>query len=123
MTEASLSDPLLAKYPGSFWPAVYTVRQNQASPCVCLSMVQFLPTGHILGYTDIDWQKKLVMLDQELQFSQSVPLQSGARKSKDDAHSCTVDESKDVSKKPPPNQGILFNQIEARTVESQYSFK
>ena len=75
MTEASLSDPLLAKYPGSFWPAVHTVRQDQASPCVCLSVVQFLPTGHILGYTDIDWQKKLVMLDQELQFSQSVPLQ------------------------------------------------
>ena len=33
MTEASLSDPLLAKYPGSFWPAVHTMRQNQASPC------------------------------------------------------------------------------------------
>lgn len=39
------------------------------------------------------------------------------RKSKDDAHSCTADESKDVSKKPPPNYGILFDQIEARTVE------
>jgi len=79
MTEASLSDPLLAKYPGSFWPAVHTVRQDQASPCVCLTVVQFLPTGHILGYTDMDWQKKLAMLDQELQFSQSVTLQSGAR--------------------------------------------
>lgn len=79
MTEASLSDPLLAKYPASFWPAVHTVRQDQASPCVCLTVVQFLPTGHILAYTDMDWQKGLVMLDQELQFSQSVPLQTGAR--------------------------------------------
>ena len=50
----------------------------------------------------MDWQKKLVMLDQELQFSQSVPLQSS------------------VSKKPP-NYGILFDQIEARTVEGSFS--
>ena len=51
MTEASLSDPLLAKYPGSFWPAMHTVRQDQASPCMCFTVVQFLPTVHILGCT------------------------------------------------------------------------
>eukprot|EP00092_Neocalanus_flemingeri_P017230 GFUD01018633.1.p1 GENE.GFUD01018633.1~~GFUD01018633.1.p1 ORF type:complete len:1079 (-),score=372.19 GFUD01018633.1:403-3639(-) len=39
------------------------------------------------------------------------------RKSKDDAHSCTADESKEVSKKPPPNYAALFDQIEARTAE------
>jgi len=39
------------------------------------------------------------------------------RKSKDEAHNCTADESKDVSKKPPPNYARLFDQIEARTVE------
>ena len=39
------------------------------------------------------------------------------RKSKDDAHNCTADESKDVSKKPPPGYAILFDQIEARSAE------
>ena len=39
------------------------------------------------------------------------------RKSKDEAHNCTADESKEVSKKPPPNYAIVFDQIEARTVE------
>jgi hypothetical protein len=51
MTEASLSDPLLAKYPGIFWPVMHTVRQDQTSPCMCFTVVQFLPTVHILGYT------------------------------------------------------------------------
>ena len=79
MAEVSLSDPLLANYLASFWPAVHNVRQDQASPCVCLIVVKFLTTGHILAYTDMDWQKKLVILYQELQFSQSVPLQTCAR--------------------------------------------
>ena len=39
------------------------------------------------------------------------------RRSKDEAHNCTADESKEVSKKPPPNYAIVFDQIEARTVE------
>jgi len=39
------------------------------------------------------------------------------RKSKDEAHSCTADESKEVSKKPPPNYAAGFDRIEARTVE------
>jgi len=39
------------------------------------------------------------------------------RGSKDAAHGCTADESKEVSKKPPPNYGLLFDQIEANTVE------
>lgn len=46
---------------------------------MCLSMVQFHPTGHILVYTEKDWQNGLVMLDQELQFSQSLPLQTVTR--------------------------------------------
>jgi len=79
MTEASLHTPILNKYPECFWPAVHTVRQDQAKPCVCLTVVQFLPTGHLLAYTDLDWQKGLAMLEQELQFSQTVMLQPGAR--------------------------------------------
>jgi len=39
------------------------------------------------------------------------------RKSKDEAHSCTADEVFKVQKKPPPNYAMLFDQIEARTVE------
>ena len=39
------------------------------------------------------------------------------RRSKDEAHNCTADESKEVSKKPPPNYAIVFDQIEARTIE------
>jgi len=79
LTETSLHVPLLSKYSESFWPAVHTVRKDQGSPCMCLTVVQFLPTGHLLAYTDLDWQRGLSMLDQELQYSQTIPLQSGAR--------------------------------------------
>jgi len=79
LTEASLHVPILKKYAESFWPAVHTVRQDQGSPCMCLTVVQFLPTGHLLAYTDLDWQRGLAMLDQELQHSQTILLQSGAR--------------------------------------------
>jgi len=79
LTETSLHVPLLSKYSDSFWPAVHTVRKDQGSPCMCLTVVQFLPTGHLLAYTDLDWQRGLGMLDQELQYSQTIPLQSGAR--------------------------------------------
>ena len=48
LTEASLIDLQLAKYPASVWPAVNTVRQDQASTCMCLIVVQFLSTGFIL---------------------------------------------------------------------------
>ena len=79
LSETSLHVPLLSKYSECFWPAVHTVRKDQGSPCMCLTVVQFLPTGHLLAYTDLDWQRGLNMLDQELQYSQTIPLQSGAR--------------------------------------------
>jgi hypothetical protein len=37
-----------------------------------------MPTGYILAYIDMDCQTGLAMLDKDLQFSQSVPLQTGA---------------------------------------------
>jgi len=76
MNEVSLSSCLLSKYPRQFWPANHQVRAAgaglgvQESPCLCLTAVQFLPSGHLLAYTDMDCQNRLVKLDQELQFSQ-----------------------------------------------------
>merc|ERR1712098_963177 len=35
----------------------------------------------------------------------------------DEAHNCTADESKEVSKKPPPNYSAEFEKVDARTVE------
>eukprot|EP00092_Neocalanus_flemingeri_P037749 GFUD01041097.1.p1 GENE.GFUD01041097.1~~GFUD01041097.1.p1 ORF type:complete len:1056 (+),score=428.40 GFUD01041097.1:696-3863(+) len=87
MTEVSLSGALLSKYSRSFWPAVHTVRQasqlggqvGQDSPCVCLTVVRFSPTGHVLAYTDMDWQARLDQLDQELQVCQAVSHKAGDR--------------------------------------------
>ena len=110
MTEASLSDPLLANYPGSFWPAVHTVRQDQASPCVCLTVVKFLTTGHILAFTDMDWQKKLVILAQELQLGQLVPLQTGARDLQA-GHMVMVSKADMQLSTPPLHQFILARAV------------
>ena len=38
------------------------------------------------------------------------------RRSKDEAHNCTADESKDVSKKPPPNYAQKFEKIDRNTI-------
>ena len=38
------------------------------------------------------------------------------RRSKDEAHNCTADESKDVSKKPPPNYAQQFEKIDRNTI-------
>merc|ERR1719232_1651781 len=39
------------------------------------------------------------------------------RRSKDDAHNCTADESTEVSKKPPKNYAAEFEKVDAKTVE------
>ena len=62
----------------------------------------------------MELRQQKVRLTKEL----SSPLKERLQGSKDTALGRTADESKDVSKKPPSNYRILFDQIEAR-VEQQ----
>lgn len=59
-----------------------------------------------------DFKKRLKPLEKNLEAAKNK-----LRESKDEAHNSTADESKDVSKKPPPNYAAEFEKVDAKTVE------
>ena len=53
-----------------------------------------------------DFKKRLKPLEKNLEAAKNK-----LRESKDEAHNSTADESKDVSKKPPPNYAAEFEKV------------
>jgi len=79
MSETSLSEDILSKYPSFFWPFTETIRQNGHTECVCLTVIRFLPSGHMLAYTNSAWRETLGRLEQELKMSLYSSQSSGLK--------------------------------------------
>jgi len=65
--EVRMDRLLVEKYPEQMWSVRHPVREERGADWSSITVVKMLPSGHVMVYTDMEWQDRLVRLEQELQ--------------------------------------------------------